>query len=305
MSQVRDIPLQEFETKRRGPWDEFFVRLVREKPFGIVGGVIVFILLFLGVFADFLAPYGPDAEVDLIDRFAGPSSEHLLGADQIGRDILSRLIYGARVSMIVGLAATIITVAVATVIGVPTGYFGGKLDLITQRFVDAWITLPSLLILLTVMSMVGRGYIVLIVLIGVLSGIGWSRVVRSAVIGIKENDYFLAAEALGSTATRIVMRHVMPNIMAPLIVVFSVNIGAAIMSEASLSFLGFGLPLEEPSWGGMLSHEGRRHMEVKPSLAIWPGVALATVIYGVNMFGDAVRDLLDPRLRGSEAGYGG
>ena len=246
-----------------------------------------------------------DAQVELTDRFAGPSSKHLLGADQIGRDILSRLIYGARVSMIVGLAATCITVTIATAVGIPTGYFGGKLDLIIQRFVDAWITLPSLLILLTVMSMVGRGYIVLIVLIGVLSGISWSRVVRSAVIGIKENDYFLAAEALGSTATRIVMRHVMPNIMAPLIIVFSVNIGAAIMSEASLSFLGFGLPLEEPSWGGMLSHEGRRHMEVKPSLAIWPGVALATVIYGVNMFGDAVRDLLDPRLRGSEAGYGG
>ena len=305
MSHIRDIPLQEIETKRPGLWSEFFARLVREKPFGIIGGVIVFILLFLGVFADFLAPYGLDAEVDLIDRFSGPSSKHLLGADQIGRDILSRLIYGARVSMIVGIAATCITVSVATVIGVPTGFLGGKLDLITQRFVDAWITLPSLLILLTVMSMVGRGYTVLIVLIGVLSGIGWSRVVRSAVIGIKENDYFLAAEALGSTMSRIVMRHVMPNIMAPLIIVFSVNIGAAIMSEASLSFLGFGLPLEEPSWGGMLSHEGRRHMEVKPSLAIWPGVALATVIYGVNMFGDAVRDLLDPRLRGSEASYGG
>ena len=172
--------------------------------------------------------------------------------------------------MIVGLAATIITVAVATVIGVPTGYFGGKLDLITQRFVDAWITLPSLLILLTVMSIISSGY-------------------HRGESG-KKRCYRTTDRA---APTRIVMRN---KYHGPL-VVFSVNIGAAIMSEASLSFLGFGLPLEEPSWGGMLSHEGRRHMEVKPSLAIWPGVALATVIYGVNMFGDAVRDLLEVRTK--------
>jgi peptide/nickel transport system permease protein len=291
------ISVQEVETKRRSGLTVFFVRLVREKPLGVVGGVIVLILLFCGIFADFLAPQGMN-EINIIDRFAGPSSKNLLGADQVGRDILSRLIYGARISLIVGLSATAITVLVASLIGVPSGYFGGTYDLVTQRLVDAWIAFPSLLILLTLISIMGRGMLQIILLIGILAGVGWSRVVRSAVIAIKENDYFLAAEAIGSTNARTIIRHIMPNIMAPLIIVFSVSVGGAILTEASLSFLGFGLPLDVPSWGGMLSGEGRRHMEVKPSLALYPGIALATVIYGVNMFGDAVRDLQDPRLRG-------
>ena len=297
MSQVRGIPVQEFERKRRNALADFFFRLVREKRLGVVGGVIVLILLFCGTFAGVLAPHGMN-EVNVLDRLAGPSAKHLLGADQVGRDILSRLIYGARVSMIVGLAATSICIAVAAIIGVPSGYLGGKYDMVVQRFVDAWMAFPGLLILLTVMSMVGRGTLQIIVVLGILFGIHNSRVVRSAVIGIKENDYFLAAKAIGSPTTRTVMRHVMPNIMAPIIVIFSVNIGWIILDEASLSFLGFGLPPEDASWGSMLSREGRRYMEIKPVLALYPGLCLAVVIYGINVFGDAVRDLLDPRLRG-------
>ena len=264
---------------------------------GVVGGVIVLILLFSGTFAGVLAPYGMN-EINIVDRFATLSPKHLLGADQIGRDILSRIIHGARVSMIVGLVATTITVSVAAIIGVPSGYFGGKFDIIAQRFVDAWIAFPSLLILLTVMSVVGRGMLQIILVLGIFGGIGTSRIIRSAVIGIKENDYILAAKAIGSPAAGTVMRHIMPNTTAPIIVIFSISIGGAIMAEASLSFLGFGLPPEFPSWGGMLSGEGRRYMETKPELALLPGLALAIVIYGVNMFGDAMRDLLDPRLRG-------
>ena len=299
MSQLRDIPAQEAETKRRHAIGDFFIRLVREKPLGVVGGVIVLLLLFCGIFAGVVAPYGMN-EINIFDRFAGVSPKHLLGADQIGRDILSRLIHGARVSLIVGLAATTVNVLVAATIGVPSGYFGGKFDIIGQRFVDAWIAFPSLLILLTVMSIVGRGMLQIILVIGILDGIGASRIVRSAVIGIKENDYFLAAKAIGSTAAGTVMRHIMPNILAPIIVIYSVSVGWAIMAEAGLSFLGFGLPAEIPSWGGMLSGAGRRYMEQKPSLALYPGLCLAVVIYGVNMFGDAMRDLLDPRLRGGE-----
>lgn len=282
---------------RRDSAQSFFVRLVREKPMGVVGGVIVVLLLFCGVFAGVLAPYGMN-EIIPVDRLAPPSADHLLGADQLGRDILSRLIYGARISTIVGLAATTVAVAVATTIGVPSGYLGGKFDLIMQRFADGWLSVPEFLILLTVVSVVGRGMIELILVMGILGGIGWSRVVRSAVIGIKENDYFLAAVAIGSTTARTVRRHIFPNIMAPIIIIYSVNVGSVILAEASLSFLGFGLPNEIPSWGGMLSSEGRRFMERKPALAIFPGFALATVIYGVNMFGDALRDLLDPRLAG-------
>ena len=156
MSQLSDVPLEEIETKRRHALSDFFVRLVREKPLGVAGGIIVLILLFSGIFADFLAPHGM-SELNLIDRLAAPSAEYLLGADQLGRDILSRIVYGARVSMIVGLAGTTVAILVAAVIGVPSGYLGGRFDIIVQRFVDAWMAFPGLLILLNVMSLVGRG----------------------------------------------------------------------------------------------------------------------------------------------------
>ena len=299
MSQLREIPLQDAERKRRPRLAEFFVRLVREKPLGVVGGVIVLILLFCGIFADVLAPWGMN-EMVITDILAPSSAEHLLGADQIGRDILTRLIYGARISVIVGLAATTIIVVVAAIIGVPSGFLGGKYDLIVQRFVDAWISFPGLLILLLVISIVGRGVLQIILVLGIMDGIGTSRLVRSAVIGIKENDYFLAAKAIGSTTPKTVIRHIIPNIMPVIIIIYSIDIGGVILAEAGLSFLGFGLPPEVPSWGGMLSWEGRTYMEQKPGLAVYPGLCLAVVVFGTNMFGDAMRDLLDPRLRGGE-----
>ena len=297
MSQVREILRQAAERKRRNVLADFIFRLVREKRLGVVGGVIVLILVFTGIFADVLAPYGMN-EINILNKMAAPSTEYLLGADQLGRDILTRLIYGARVSMFVGFTATAIAVLVAAIIGVPSGYFGGKYDIIVQRFVDAWISFPSLLLLLTLLSMVGQGMSQIISVLGILGGIGASRIVRSGVIGIRENDYFLAAKAIGSSDAGTVIRHIMPNIMPIMVIIFSVSVGGVILSEASLSFLGFGLPPEVPSWGGMLSGEARLYMEIKPSLALLPGMALATVVYGMNVFGDAVRDLLDPRLRG-------
>ena len=285
--------------KRRSRLADFFIRLVREKPLGAVGAVIVLLLLFVGIFSPLLATHDVN-KVHLRDRFAPPSAAYLLGADNIGRDIFSRLIYGARVSVIVGLAGTAICVAVATITGGISGFLGGKFDITVQRFVDAWYSFPSLLILLTVMSVAGRGMLQVIVVLGLILGVYNSRVVRSAVIGIKENDYFLAAEAVGSPTTSTMMRHVLPNIMAPIIITFSISIGDIILSEASLSFLGYGLPANIPSWGRMLSFEGRVHMERAPYLALYPGLCLTLVIYGINMFGDAMRDLLDPRLRGSE-----
>ena len=227
-----------------------------------------------------------------------------LGTDQLGRDVLSRLVHGARTSLGVGFAATLLSTLVSLLIGGVGGFVGGKLDILVQRFVDAWMSFPGLLLLLTVMSIVGQGVLQIIVVLGVSYGIGNSRIVRSAVIGIKGNDYFLAAKALGTPLNQILFRHVLPNIMPPLIIIFSINIGAVIMSEAALSFLGFGLPPEVPSWGGMLSREGRQYMEMAPRLALWPGLCLVSVVYGVNMFGDAMRDLLDPRMRGGEGSYG-
>ena len=282
----------------------FFVRLWRERPVGAVGGIIVLILILVSIFADVLAPYRP-REVNLPDILQGPSVAHLLGADHLGRDVLSRLIHGARISIFVGFAATTLNVVVAGLIGGTSGFLGGKPDLVVQRFVDAWMSFPGLLLLLTVMSITGRGILQLIAVLGIAGGIPASRVVRGAVIGVKENAYFQAAEVVGSSTWKTLVRHVLPNIAAPIIVIFSINIGAVIITEASLSFLGFGLPLQIPSWGGMLSREGRQYMEMAPRLALWPGLCLTIVVYSLNMFGDAVRDLLDPRLRGGAGRYGG
>ena len=288
---------------KRSKTVEFFTRMVKEKPLGTVSGIIILILILVAIFADVLAPY-PHDKVFLIDRLQGPSAQYLLGTDHIGRDFLSRLIFGARLSIFVGLAATALNVVVAMLIGGISGFLGGKLDLAVQRFVDAWMAFPGLLLLLTIMSIVGQGLLQIIVVLGIAGGIGGSRVVRGAVIGIKENDYFLAARAVGTPTSQILIRHVLPNIMAPIIIIFSINIGGVIIAEASLSFLGFGLPIKIPSWGGMLSREGRRFMEQAPWLALWPGFFLTIVVYSLNMFGDALRDLLDPRLRGGEGSYG-
>ena len=303
MSDAIGIPSTEIASKRRSRLAEFFIRLVREKPLGTISGIIILMLIFVAIFADVLAPY-PYDKLNLGDRLQGASFRHLLGTDHLGRDLLSRLLYGARISLTVGLAATALNVAVALLIGGTSGFLGGKLDLAVQRFVDAWMAFPGLLLLLTIMSVVGQGILQIIVVLGIAGGIGGSRVVRGAVIGIKENDYFLAARAVGTPTSQILTRHVLPNIMAPIIIIFSINIGGVIIAEASLSFLGFGLPIKIPSWGGMLSREGRRFMEQAPWLALWPGLFLTIVVYSLNMFGDALRDLLDPRLRGGEGSYG-
>ena len=202
-----------------------------------------------------------------------------LGTDHIGRDVLSRLLYGARVSLAVGFAATTLSVVVSLLIGGVAGFVGGKLDLAVQRLVDAWMSFPGLLLLLTVMTIIGQGIPQVIGMLGLASGVANSRVVRAAVIGIEGNAYFEAAHAIGSPSWRTLLRHVWPNITAPIIIIYSITIGWAIIAEASLSFLGFGLPPDVPSWGTMLSREGRQYMEIAPRLAMWPGVALTLVVY--------------------------
>ena len=298
MSSDLGIPSTASDPKRRTGLADFFIRLWNEKPMGMASGIVVLLLILVAIFADFLAPY-PYWEQHVVDRLQGSSAQYLLGTDHLGRDFLSRLIYGGRISLLVGLAATAVNVVVAVLIGGISGFFGGKLDLVVQRFVDAWMAFPGLLLLLTVMSIVGRGMPQMIVVLGITGGIVGSRTVRGAVIGVKENVYFQAAEAIGSSKGRTLIRHVLPNIMPIAIITFSISIGGVILSVAALSFLGFGLPLEIPEWGGLLSREGRRYMEQGPWLALWPGLCLTITVYSLNMFGDALRDLLDPRLRGA------
>ena len=217
--------------------------------------------------------------------------------------MLSRIIYGARVSVIVSLVATTLATFISMVIGILSGYLGGAFDIVLQRFVDAWMSFPGLVLIIVAVTIIGPGIWQVIIVLGLLYGIGGSRIVRGAVIGIKENIYVNAAQAIGCSTSRILLHHILPNIMAPVIILYTTRVPAMILTEASLSFLGLGIPPPAPTWGGMLSIEGRRFMLQSPGLALWPGLALSIVVYGVNMFGDAVRDLLDPRLRGGGGRY--
>ncbi len=290
------------ETKRHSGLVVFMTRLVKEKPLGTAGGIITLLLLFTGIFADFLAPY-PYYEIHT-DLLVSPSSQYWLGTDFMGRDLLSRIIFGARISVIVGLSGAALATFVSTFLGTLCGYIGGKFDLIVQRFVDATLCMPQLIILIFVISIIGPGLWQVIFVLGILWGIGGSRVIRGAVISIKENVYVTAAVAIGCPPTRIIRRHILPNIMAIVIIAFSTSVPGMILTEASLSFLGLGIPPPTPSWGSMLSGTDRSHVFRSQWPIIWPGLALATVVYGINMFGDAVRDLLDPRLRGGIGRYG-
>jgi len=293
----------EVARKRRPFLIDTFVRLVKTKPLGTIGAIIVLILFLVGALADIIAPYDYNY-VDVASRLAPPSALHLLGTDNIGRDLLSRIIYGARISMFVGLGVASLSTFLCTIIGSVSGFIGGKLDLIIQRFVDAIMCFPSLVLLLTVIAIVGPGLTQVILVLGILGGIGGrTRVVRSAVMSIRENVYMMAARAAGASNLMILWKHVLPNIMAPVIVLFTIQMGAAILIEATISFLGLGIPPPLPSWGGMLSGSGRQYMLQAPWMAIWPGVALALVVYGINMLGDGLRDVLDPRLRGGIGSY--
>jgi peptide/nickel transport system permease protein len=296
---VKAVPL----VKKELPIVNFLKRLVKDKPLGTVGGVIVLVMLLTGIFANFLAPYGY-TEVHPVDKMQPPNAKYLLGTDGIGRDQLSRIIYGARVSMIIGLAATALGTVVGNTIGLVSGYMGGKFDLIIQRFVDAWISLPGLVIFLLLMSLIGAGMVQLILVLGIGGGIGGSRGARALAFWIKESQYVSASKSMGATTGRIVSRHLLPNVMPIVIISFSMGVGGTILAESSLSFLGLGVPPPQVSWGQMISGEARYLMEQAPWLAIWPGVALTLAVYGMNIFGDAVRDLLDPRLRGGVGGMG-
>ncbi|MBA7602058.1 Glutathione transport system permease protein GsiD [subsurface metagenome] len=291
------------ETKRHSFLVGFLMRLVKEKPLGAVGGIITLLLLLTGIFADLIVPYGMN-ECWAGGFLAPPSARFWLGTDNLGRDILSRVIFGARISVIVGLTASTLATIVSLIIGVVCGYIGGKLDLIVQRGVDIWMCFPQLILMMVIISIIGAGMWTVIFTLGIMWGIIGSRIIRSAVIGIRENVYVAAAEAIGCSTTRILTRHILPNIMAPTIILFTIRVPNVILVEASLSFLGFGIPPPVPSWGGMLSGDGRAYMFEAPWMVIWPGLALASVVYGINMFGDAVRDLLDPRLRGGVGRYG-
>ena len=277
--------------------------MVREKRLGTVGGIIVIALLVTGIFAEFLAPYGMN-ESNTGAALSAPSAKYLLGTDNLGRDLLSRIIFGARVSILIGLGATALSTVFSLTIGIVTAYYGGLLDLLVQRVVDAWMALPGLVILMVIISVVGPGIMTVIVVLGLHFGIIDSRIYRGAALSVKEDVFVEAAQAIGCGVPRVLLRHILPNILPTAIILFTIDVPDIILIEAGLSFLGFGIPPPQPSWGSMLSGSGRSYMFLAPWMAIWPGVAIAVTVYGISMFGDALRDIIDPRLRGAVGQHG-
>ena len=300
---MEDEPTGKMEAEvKHTKFMDLVIRMFKEKPLGVLGAAITIFFLLIAIFAPLLAPYGMNA-IHAKHALEGPSAQFWLGTDDLGRDLLSRIIFGAQISVVVGLLATLISSVISTFLGILSAYIGGMFDLILQRFIDAELSIPSLLLLMVIISLIKPGLWQVIIVLGISNGIGNTRMLRSLVIGIKENMYINSAEALGAPTGKIIFEHILPNILAPIIILFSMNVPFMILMEASLSFLGLGVPPPSPSWGGMLSGGARQYMFMDPWMALWPGVALGTVVYGVNMLGDALRDLLDPRLRGGVGRY--
>lgn len=271
-------------------------RFAARQPLGATSLALLGVFVFVALFAGTIAPYGP-TKIDVGEPLVGPSSAHLFGTDQFGRDVFSRVVFGARVSLWIGIASTVISVAVATVLGAVSGYFSGFLDYLVQRIVDAAQAIPPLVLLLGIAVALGPSTSTIIIALSARGGLTLSRVIRGSVIGVRNQTYMEAARAIGVPHWRMIAMHLLPNIFPAVIILISTSIGANILAEASLSFLGQGVPPPNPSWGGMAATEARNFMLVNPWMLVFPTATLALVVFAVNMFGDAIRDEFDPRLR--------
>ena len=296
----------------------FFHDLFHKKPLGAFGMIVLILLVLTAVFADFIAPYpmvGGAMQVDVIHKLQEPyflmsaaeraavTDVHLLGTDSLGRDVLSYLIYGARTSVILCVCCAVISTLVSLLIGTLSAVIGGWFDLIVQRLVDAWLCIPSMLILLILMSMLGQGMPQLIFAMSVPSGIAGSRIIRGAAMSVKDRGDVKSADGLGAGVVWKTIFHVIPNILPLIITNAAGSLGSVVLMESSMSFLGYGVDPATPSWGYMITQQGKPNMYVAPYLAIWPGLCISLMVFSASMFGDAVRDLLDPRLKGGVGSY--
>ena len=281
---------------RAGAWATVF-RFCRKKPLGAAGGLIILAIVFTAIFANVLQTQDPIA-TNAADTLARPSAAHWLGTDHLGRDIYSRILHGARVSLLVGLGSTLVASLLGGVIGLLAGYVGGKTDLVVQRVMDILQGLPLLVLALVMAAALGPSIPNVILAISIPIMPRAARVIRSSVLSIREFQYVEAARALGLTHLRIAFRHIMPNTIGPFIVLGTAQLGSAILVEATLSFLGMGVPEPYPSWGRMLSVSAAEYAQKAPWLVLFPGIAISLAVFGSNLLGDALRDTLDPRLRG-------
>jgi peptide/nickel transport system permease protein len=272
------------------------MRFVRTKPLGAAGAVIILGMLALAVFAEVLAPYDPYVG-DYGLQFARPSAEHWFGTDEFGRDVLSRIMYGARIALFVGFFASFIGCTIGALLGVVSAYWGGRVDLLLERLMDILLAFPQLILALAIASILGPAVqnVVIAISIPVIPRV--ARVIRAAALSVKENVYVEAVQALGASRRRVILQHIIPNVTAPYIIMVTAQLGAAILAEAALSYLGLGAAEPTPSWGLMLSGSAPSYAEKAPWIALFPGIAISLGVFGFNLFGDSLRDALDPKLR--------
>lgn len=293
---IVDLPVITEKAERPDSvWSQIRYHLLAH-PLGLAGAAIMVVFVFCAVFADFITAYSPTA-TDSATRLLHPGTGHALGTDQMGRDIFSRIIYGARISLAVGLGSTLLGSVFGVSLGLASGYLGGWVDLVIQRIVDVLQAVPLLVLALVMAAALGPALDNTIVAIAIPLIPYTARVIRSNTLALREQPFVEAARAVGMSEFRIAVRHVLPNTIAPLIVIATAQLGAAILTEASLSFLGLGVPEPHPSWGRMLSESAAEYVRTAPWLVIFPGVAISLAVFGTNLFGDALRDILDPRLR--------
>ena len=272
-------------------------RLCQQYPLGAIGSFIVFLVVFAAIFADVVAPYDP-TQTNAKMSLSPPGTDMLFGGDMMGRDVLSRIIHGARISLAVGIGSTLLGGIIGTIIGLMCGYFMGWFDLIIQRIIDMMQALPLLVMALVMAASLGPSLENTIIAISIPLVPQVARVIRSNVLSLREMPFVEAARSVGMSHSRIAFRHILPNTLAPLIVLGTAQLGSAILTEASLSFLGLGVPEPYPSWGRMLSESAAEYVRVAPWLVIFPGIAISAAVFGANLMGDAVRDYLDPRNQG-------
>ena len=267
------------------------------KPLGFIGLLILLGMITMALTAQVAAPYNP-VEIHKDATFVSPGLRFLMGTDALGRDQFSRILYGARISLYVGVFSVLFGTSMGALIGLTSAYFNGKYDLVVQRVMDSLMAFPLLILALVVVAALGASLNNVVLAISVVITPGASRIIRSAALSVKERQFIDAAKAIGATRTRVLFRHLLPNCAAPYIIMATAQLGNAILTEASLSFLGVGVPPPEPTWGGMLSGSSQQYIETAPWLAIFPGLAISMAVFGVNLLGDALRDVWDPRLRG-------
>ncbi len=273
------------------------VKFIRTKPVGAVGGAIILAMLAVAAAAGTLAPYEPYT-ADYSAQFAPPSVEHWFGTDEFGRDILSRIMHGARIALFVGFTASFLGCTIGGLLGVTSAYLGGKVDLLLERVMDMLLAFPQLILALAIASLLGPAVPNVVIAISIPIIPRAARVVRSTALSVKENVYVEAVNALGAARWRIVLRHIVPNVVAPYIIMLTAQLGSAILAEAALSYLGLGAAEPTPSWGLMLSGSALSYAEKAPWIPIFPGIAISLGVFGFNLLGDSLRDALDPKLRG-------